>query len=456
MLNKILIEGLRGFADKTEISLAKPNGQSGSGLTLLTGPNNSGKSTIIEAIKLRTALHQTPSFHVGMRNAKTDAISITYQLDNYIDVLTSSRKGSSESLLNWTSTLSPYVVPSRRQFSPQFGKANPVPRVQYAVNSSIAQPLRAQTLTGFEGRLFELEKNHAAFNKLLREVFPNFMHWSIDQNESEQYFIKLTSGEKSHSLAGSGDGIISVFVIVAALFDSQPGDLIAIDEPELSLHPTIQNRLAKIVTRFAADRQIVVSTHSPYFVVPEALSNGAQVVRTWDRRSSIEIFQLSIATCKQMSALLSPNANNPHVFGLDAREIFFADDPILVFEGQEDVVFWPKVVASRPSLSALSAYGWGAGGAANMKNVVGVLKALGYRKVCGVLDNNRPQDLANLQASFPDYLFIEIPAPDMRSKKAVPARVKVIGLLDEAGIIRSQFTAELDKRLQELESFVAA
>jgi hypothetical protein len=31
------------------------------------------------------------------------------------------------------------------------------------------------------------------------------------------------------------------------------------------------------------------------------------------------------------------------VFGLDAREIFFADDPILVFEGQEDVVAREKL-----------------------------------------------------------------------------------------------------------------
>ena len=455
MLDKISIEGLRGFADKTEMVLSKPNGKPGSGLTLLTGPNNSGKSTIIEAIKLRSSVHQNPSFHVGMRNAKTDSVSIGYEIDGLTETIVSARKGSSETIVNKANELLPYVVPSRRQFSPSFGKSGAIGRDGYAMQAGSNSELRAQMLTGFEGRLFELEKNHVAFNALLAEIVPDFMSWTIDQNEGGQYFIKLNSSGKSHSLSGSGDGIISVFVIVAALFDSQPGNVIAIDEPELSLHPSIQHRLAKIIARLSADRQIIVSTHSPYFVDPVALRNGAQILRTWDRGESIEVCQVSIATCAELEALLSPNANNPHVFGLDAREIFFSDDPILVFEGQEDVVFWPKVVAHKSHLADIPAYGWGSGGAANMTNVVSVLQALGYRKVIGVLDNNRPMDLATLRRKFAEYLFVEIPAPDIRTKKAVAAREAVDGLVDPDGAVRPQYIAELDQRLIEMENFLA-
>lgn len=454
MFDKIKIEGLRGFADKTEISLAKPNGQPGSGITLLTGPNNSGKSTIIEAIKVRSAFHQTPSFHIGMRNAKTDSVVIEYEIDGNLESLTSLRKGSSETVAERTSQLTPYVVPSRRQFSPYFGKNNAAPRDQYARSPNSHQELRAQTLSGFEGRLFALQNNSGDFDKFFGEIIPGFMKWTIDQNESGQFFIKLASANKTHSLAGSGDGIISVFVIVAALFDSRPGDVIAIDEPELSLHPTIQHRLANAIKRLAADRQIVVSTHSPYFVDPEALRNGAQILRTWDRTDTIEVNHLSVTSCPELRALLSPNANNPHVFGLDAREIFFSEDPILVFEGQEDVVFWPKVVAAKPNLAALPTYGWGAGGAANMKNVVSVLKALGYRKVCGVLDNNRFGDLNGLKVSFPEYLFIEIPAPDIRSKDAVSPRPEVKGLLDSTGSVRVEFIENLGEILLSIEAFI--
>jgi predicted ATPase len=454
MLTKIWIEGLRGFADKTEIAFAVPNNSPGSGLTLLTGPNNSGKSTIIEAIKVKSGFHQSPSFHVGMRNTKTDSVSIDYEINGQIESLTTIRAGSSETSTIRKSNLAPYIVPSRRQFSPYFGKSPATNRDNYAMQAGSHQELRQQILSGFEGRLFELEKQNTTFNVLLDEVIPDFMHWSIDQNETGQYFIKLKSATKAHSLAGSGDGIISIFVIVAALFDSQPGNIIAIDEPELSLHPAIQRRLAEVISRFAADRQIVVSTHSSYFVTPDALRNGAKVIRTWDRRESIEVFEVSVSSCGGLMALLSPNANNPHVFGLDAREIFFSDDPILVFEGQEDVVFWPRVVAGHPLLATLPTYGWGAGGAANMKNVINVLKALGYRRVCGVLDNNRPQDLHSLKSSFPDFLFIEIPAADIRTKSAAPARAKVEGLLDHSGNVRTDLKNQLDICLTELEAFI--
>ena len=162
-----------------------------------------------------------------------------------------------------------------------------------------------------------------------------------------------------------------------------------------------------------------------------------------------------IIMSQTLSALLSPNANNPHVFGLDAREIFFSDDPILVFEGQEDVVFWPKVIIDHPLLADLPTYGWGAGGAANMKNVVNVLKALGYQRVCGVLDNNRPLDLANLKSAFPAFLFVELPAADIRTKPAAPVRLEVTGLLNSSGVIQPELKAELDKRLNALKAFVA-
>lgn len=43
------IKGLRGFAEYAELKLAVPtDNQPGSGLTILVGPNNGGKSTITE------------------------------------------------------------------------------------------------------------------------------------------------------------------------------------------------------------------------------------------------------------------------------------------------------------------------------------------------------------------------------------------------------------------------
>lgn len=52
VLKEIIICGLRGFSAEKKVNFAIPNGEKGSGLTILVGGNNTGKTTIIEAIKL--------------------------------------------------------------------------------------------------------------------------------------------------------------------------------------------------------------------------------------------------------------------------------------------------------------------------------------------------------------------------------------------------------------------
>ena len=51
MIKELHISGFRGFGNSQQISFAMPDGQTlGSGLSIITGANNSGKTTIIEAI----------------------------------------------------------------------------------------------------------------------------------------------------------------------------------------------------------------------------------------------------------------------------------------------------------------------------------------------------------------------------------------------------------------------
>ena len=53
VLKEIIICGLRGFSAEKKVNFAIPNGEKGSGLTILVGGNNTGKTTIIEAIKYK-------------------------------------------------------------------------------------------------------------------------------------------------------------------------------------------------------------------------------------------------------------------------------------------------------------------------------------------------------------------------------------------------------------------
>ena len=101
-----------------------------------------------------------------------------------------------------------------------------------------------------------------------------------------------------------------------------------IDEPELSLHPIYQRRLAELLADYAKDRQIIYATHSPYFVNFKHISAGAAVARIHKRGGNSIVSQLSQPTIDRCTGLLT-DTHNPHVLGLDARETFFLWVPII-------------------------------------------------------------------------------------------------------------------------------
>ena len=74
MIDSLIISGFRGFSRQTNLKFAIPNGNNGSGLTILTGANNSGKTSIIEAIRCFNGQfmnNEGPSFNESQRNFVT-------------------------------------------------------------------------------------------------------------------------------------------------------------------------------------------------------------------------------------------------------------------------------------------------------------------------------------------------------------------------------------------------
>lgn len=125
------------------------------------------------------------------------------------------------------------------------------------------------------------------------------------------------------------------------------------------------------------------------------------------------------------------NQNNPHVLGLNAQEIFFVTDKVVLVEGQEDVVFLEKVQQSLGVQLAGNIFGWGVGGAENMERMATVLRELGFSRVVGILDGNRSALAEKLATAFPDFHFFAIAADDIRTKRVAPAKAAVTGLLDD-------------------------
>lgn len=434
MIKSLKIYGLRGFANEQAIEFAVAEGEAKLGLTIVVGANSSGKSTIVEAIRA-LAQDQPPSFSQGRRNvAAGDRVELKIVMDDdSSSTLRSVRAGASESEFVDRTAIrlrnQILVLPSRRVFNPYFGK-HVSDRSDYMQQMGFP-PARSSQVDQFTYRLFQIERNRGGFDELLKEVVGSTLEWSIDQSDQGQYFLKVSSENGgTHSSEGMGEGLVSLMYIVDALYDSQPGQTIVIDEPELSLHPQYQKSLLKLLKRYAADRQIIISTHSPYFVDVASLSSGMRIHRVVSGALGSNIHSLGADTAERVGRFVR-NDNNPHIVGLNAREALFSGDRVVLFEGQEDIVFLDRVLDDLGIRLDAAPFGWGVGGADNMSVVARMLSELGFEKVVGILDSDKAAVRDELAALFQNYHFACIPAPDIRTKKAAQAREKKDGLLDD-------------------------
>jgi predicted ATPase len=298
-------KGLRGFAELQELMFAVPNGTLGSGLTVLVGPNNGGKSTVVEALHALTTSHNEPrSFTEGRRNKRAgDRIWIRAEDTNgEVGGLRTVTSGGSET--EW----SPFTLSKRSSFSRLVDvliriSQSPGLRESYVSRYS-TQARRGTSLDQFAYRLFQVQEDRATFDAVLGKVLRPVPNWTIDQSDPGQYYLKLETRGQYHSSEGMGEGLVSLLFIIDALYDSTPGDVIVIDEPELSLHPILQRRLSALLTEYAADRQIVIATHSPYFADFHAMLNGARLARLHQSDASSVISSRSESTLQDLAGFL--------------------------------------------------------------------------------------------------------------------------------------------------------
>ena len=122
MIKELSIVGFRGFGEEQTIPFALPDGNvEGSGLTIMTGANNAGKTTIIESIRAFNN-GEPPTFSEGKRNAKADyrvKLCLTDEEDKEYTIETVSNGGSSTKRNN-TKNHSFYIVQSRRAIDFEF------------------------------------------------------------------------------------------------------------------------------------------------------------------------------------------------------------------------------------------------------------------------------------------------------------------------------------------------
>ncbi len=73
----------------------------------------------------------------------------------------------------------------------------------------------------------------------------------------------------------ASDGTLKMLSYLTVLYDPQPPQLVGIEEPENHLHPRLLVELAEECRAASAHTQLMVTTHSPFFV------NGLKPEETW-------------------------------------------------------------------------------------------------------------------------------------------------------------------------------
>lgn len=449
MIKELSIQGLRGFGRKQTIRFSIPDGEhSGSGLNVIVGANNAGKTTIIEAIRaFNTSGTATPSFSEGRRNTTSGRkvfLELTDESDQIYKISTIKTGGSSTKKEPNIFSLNNYVLQSRRYVSYEFGRGTN-DRDSYIKNYQQLESNRSNSLNSFNYRIFQIQKNRELFDALLESVLGYKMDWTIEQRDNGSFYIQYTDDGLTHSSEGVGDGIWSVFTICDALYDAKENTSILIDEPELSIHPALQRRLMKLFIEQSKTKQIILCTHSAYFVDWKAITDGASLIRVVKESANSICYQISMECAKKFQGILR-DMNNPHILGSEATESLFLDDHIILVEGQEDVVIFNRISEQLNIPIQGSFFGWGVGGAAKMSAMMHLFKDLGYKHVVAVFDGDKKEEAEVNRQEYPMYKIFVLPKDDIRdkppcSKQAIASdfpcyRANKEGLTTEKGQIK--------------------
>jgi predicted ATPase len=122
----------------------------------------------------------------------------------------------------------------------------------------------------------------AAFGNDFEElIFPP----AADQRT--QLRVLWKSLKRGQTAAELSDGMLRFLLLLTILVSPDPAPLIAIDEPEMGLHPAMLPIVAEYAVAAAQKTQVVLTTHSPQFLNAFTETRPAITVAMWEQGETV-------------------------------------------------------------------------------------------------------------------------------------------------------------------------
>ena len=222
-----------------------------SGLTVFVGPNASGKTQTLKA--LRTSLKKV-----------FGSEKVRYLSSNRIGTMETYRSRVGQ----YTYSPDDYIVGDRN---------NKKSRKEIEIAA---------------GDFFTMDEKKDIYIKVaerLSVLFGRQIYLRWDAGKLKVYFEK-TDSQEEYSVAVEASGLVNVISILAALFDKDV-EVLLIDEPEVSLHPQLQSYLLREMKKAAREykKTIIISTHSTEMISLSNISDRSNLVFFSDKKLPVQV-----------------------------------------------------------------------------------------------------------------------------------------------------------------------
>ena len=272
------------------------------GITTFVGPNGSGKTQLLRAVK--------PAIDTLMPQKKTRYMSA----------------GRLAPMENYRSDYDGHRGNRIRYDAADLGDKSILP-VRHKI----------ETILGDFASLSERLDIQIKVQERLRKLFKRDLRIDWQRGNLRVFFTRNDVTSTEYSSAREASGLLHLVAILAALYDDEVG-CVLVDEPEVSLHPQLQSFIYQEMSKAAGNpdtegkKLIFLATHSTEFVSPQSVDDLATIIFCVDLyKDPVQIDpENSEFQNRKIRSFLSQ-------MGRDHKAALFCKRPLLV-EGPSDQI----------------------------------------------------------------------------------------------------------------------